>query len=124
MSVVWYNDIDLSTLAAWWSTKLPDHALVINPAGLARMLGLCNRLAYVVSYDDCREFPIPQINPHAEAVLPVVPNWGIADWTEDLLYNCVSNGGANFAPTKYAQLARELAKLAEDARMAALRSTR
>lgn len=104
MSVAIYEQDELEGL---WHT-LGGTAEVQQALGA---LGYANRAAFLLSYtpDDDEVLSVyaslrlEQPRPYAGFTDDAL------DWADNLLYNCVSNGGSDFAPEKHADAVREAA---------------
>lgn len=97
MSVVHFSDAELE--AMWGAIDPAD----TNVAVALYTLGCANRCAYMTSYRE--EVTAPRIEaPRLDAT----PKWvaNVSQWFENLLYNCVSNGGSDFAPEKTVEIVR------------------
>jgi hypothetical protein len=67
------------------------------------VLGCANRAAYMTTYRETVEAP------RIEAPrLDATPKWvsNVGQWFDNLLYNCVSNGGSDFAPEQHVKIVR------------------
>jgi hypothetical protein len=97
MSVAVFNDAELE---AMWGAIDPHDTDV---ARALYVLGCANRAAAMCSYKD------PAEAPRIEAPrLDATPKWvaSVGDWLQNLVYNCVSNGGSNFAPDQAVETCR------------------
>lgn len=94
MSVAVYNDDELCRL--WGALGGEPDA----QTALAR-LAYANRAAHMLTYGD-KDFDMPTL---AEPIESGVAKWAETReaWVQNLLYNCVSNGGTNYAPPDAAE---------------------
>lgn len=105
MSVVHFDDAELE---AMWGLIDPNDTDV---ARALYTLGCANRAAFMTSYRESVEAPRIE----APRIDVSTPPWSrnLNEWFENLLYNCVSNGGSDFAPAAAVGVIR--AKLAAKA---------
>ena len=90
MSVIHYSDHELEGL--WGRLGGGDQ---LREAIVA--LGTANRAAYMATYRDCDSVePVAIRTPRPDASA-VVARWTCTDWAQNLLYNCISNDGREFA---------------------------
>ena len=90
MSVIYYSDHELEGL--WGRLGGGDQ---LREALVA--LGTANRAAYMATYRDCESVePVAISTPRPDASA-VVARWTCTDWAQNLLYNCISNDGREFA---------------------------
>jgi hypothetical protein len=109
MSVAVYSDDELARL--WFRLGGSDdvgYALVA--------LGTANRAAYMLTYTDCDSIERVSLSEPAVEGKPPVDTWSCTQWVRNLLYNCISNGGRDFADSRAAETllnaaARQEAKL-------------
>lgn len=110
MSVALYDGDELCALwhACGGSDELRD---------VLGVLAYANRAAYLCAYgtenedlESVYDFDLPRPAPCEQHAL-----WAQnpLTWADNLLYNCVSNGGSNFAPTDRANTLRAAAYVAQ-----------
>lgn len=96
MSVCIYSDQELAGL---WTrlgrTEETGYAL--------HALAIANRAAYMLTYaprhTDACTLEVPRFDEAEPEDAPC--GWTASDWLGNLLYNCVSNGGTDFAPPQH-----------------------
>jgi hypothetical protein len=113
MSVIHYSDEELAGL--WHRLGKTDEV------GLAlHILGIANRAAYMLTYAprhaDACTIDVPRLD---EATPSQPPRWSATDWVRNLLYNCLSNGGTDFADRRARETALAAAAKADAAALLA-----
>lgn len=96
MSVCIFSDQELAGL---WSrmgrTQETGYAL--------HCLAIANRAAYMLTYaprhEDACTITVPRFDVVEPAEAPC--GWTTAEWLDNLRYNCISNGGTDFAPAQH-----------------------
>lgn len=107
MSVAVFDNAELEAL---WGALDPADTDV---ARAIYVLGCANRAAYMTSYSG-ETVAAPTIEaPRLDAVPKCARS--VSSWFENLLYNCVSNGGSNFAAALNDETLAKLATLAHAA---------
>jgi hypothetical protein len=109
MSVVHFENTELERL---WGVLDPRD---IEIGKSLYVIGCANRAAYMTSYQESVE--APSIQGSSDAGLPA---WAktAESWVKNLLYNCVTNGGTDFAPDAHAQRLLAAARAADEKRKA------
>lgn len=97
MSVCIFTDTELAGL---WHRLGGDEELQYA----LHALGIANRAAYMLTYasghQDACTIEVPRFEKPQPTEAPC-SDWSASTWAENLLYNCVSNGGTDFAPLNH-----------------------
>lgn len=110
MSVVHFENTELESL---WGALDPKD---VDIARSLYVVGCANRAAYMTTYQE--SVTAPSIQGSNESGLPKFAR-SIEDWVGNLLYNCISNGGTDFAPEIHANRLLAAARAADEKRKVA-----
>lgn len=100
MSVAVYSNEELRGL---WRALVDIGAPETESAVALTAIGLANRAAYAMTYQDETSIEFPRFTQDGVEEYRPVPEWTPEQWTRNLLYNCVTNAGTDFAPASYAE---------------------
>lgn len=105
MSVAYISDAELAGL--WHRLgRTEDIGLALQALGVANRAAFM--LAYAANHEDARTMDAPDFADLEPAPIPA-RDWSLLTWADNLLYNCVTNAGTDFAPARFAAVVRDAA---------------